>query len=67
MDEKPKPLTWPEFVLQDSFHCKFVVGYTVTMAFGPAAHNVASLFVLHSQPEASEPHLLAWREQVADI
>lgn len=40
-----------EFVLQDSFHCRFVVGYTVTMAFGPAARIDASLFVLHSRPE----------------
>lgn len=44
MDEKPNPLPWPEeFVSQESFHCRFVAGYTVTMAFGPAARNDVEL------------------------
>lgn len=63
VDEKPKPLTWPEeFVSQDSFHCRFVAGYTVKMAFGPAAHNDASLFVLRSRPEGlwTSPIWLLW-------
>lgn len=34
MDKKSEPLTLPEDSVLQDYHCRFVAGYTVTVAFG---------------------------------